>query len=241
MDNVDTPLALAYLNGDWGCCNAWKMAKERGELTVPRESVILNPAPKSGQWSFNSTRIQGCNGTKIKGVSAAMTEGRRQAAEVAAFMRQYIPGFENALLTETAAHIGVRETRRILCEYTITGEDIYNLKKHDDVIARGNWPVDVHNPDGANDSIRPIHYDGYYEIPYRSTTVAGVDNLLVASRCLDATHEGHAAVRASPQICAIGQGAGTAAAHMVARNLSTTRKVDVAEVQSAIRAAGGLV
>ncbi len=241
MDNVDTSRALTYLDGDGGCRSAWKAAKERGELTVPRECVILNPAPKPGQWNFNSTRIQGRDGTKIKDVSAAMTEGRRQAAEVAAFMRKDIPGFENALLAETAAHVGVRETRRITCDYTITGEDIRNLKRHDDVIARGNWPVDVHNPQAENDSIKPIHYDGHYEIPYRSTTVAGFDNLLVASRCIDATHEGHAAVRASPQVCAIGQGVGTAAAQMVARNLPTSRGVNVAEVQSAIRSAGGLV
>jgi len=243
LDNVDTQRAWAYVEGDWGCHSAWQAAKARGEVTVARDSLILNPAPRPGQWSFNCTRLQGYDGTKLKDVSAAMIEGRRQVAEVAAFMRKHIPGFENSLLAETAAHIGVRETRRFRCDYTITGEDIASRKKHEDVIARGNWPVDVHSPKGEGDTggITPIRNGAYYEIPYRSTTVHGFDNLLVASRCLDATHEGHAAVRASPQICAVGQGVGAAAAQMIVKGLPTTRGVNVPELQETLRAAGALI
>lgn len=245
LDNVDTARALAYIDGeaDWGCHRAWQAAKARGEVTIPRESLILNPSPKPGQWSFNCTRLQGYDGTKLKDVSAAMVEGRRQVAEVVLFMRKNIPGFENALLAETAAHIGVRETRRVRCDYTITGEDIETRRKHEDAIARGNWPVDVHSPTGSDDTggLKLIRNGAFYEIPYRSTTVNGFDNLLIASRCLDATHEGHAAVRASPQICAIGEGVGIAAAQMIAKNLPTTRDVNISEVRDSIRAAGGLI
>ena len=241
LDNVDTPRAQEYVKGDWGCHLAWQAARERGEVTVQRDSVVLNPAPKAGQWCFNSTRIQGLDGTKLKDVSVAMIEGRRQAAEVAGFMRKNIPGFENAILSETAPHIGVRETRRIKCNYTVTGEDVSNCHKHPDVIARGNWPVDVHSPTGETTAVKPIRNGAYYEIPYRSTTVEGFDNLLVASRCIDSTHEGHAGLRASPQVCAIGQGVGAAAAQMIARNLPTTRDVDVPMLQKSLREAGALV
>jgi len=242
LDNVDTPRALEYVHTqDGGCRRAWQTARERGELTVPRDCAILNPAPKPGQWNFNSTRLQGFDGTKAKDVSAAMSEGRRQVAEVTAFMRKYIPGFENALLAETAAHVGVRETRRIKCDYTVTGEDVSNCHKHPDVIARGNWPVDVHNPEGETTEVKPIRNGAYYEIPYRSTTVAGFDNLLVASRCIDATNEGHAGLRASPQVCAIGEGVGAAAAQMVTENLSTSREVRIDELHATLRKAGALV
>lgn len=241
LDNVETPRALEYLKGDGGCRRAWLEAVARGELTVPRECAILNPAPKPGQWNFNSTRLQGFDGTKVRDVSAAMAEGRRQVAEVAAFMRKNIPGFENAILSETAAHVGVRETRRIKCNYTVTGEDVTNCHKHPDAIARGNWPVDVHSPTGETTMVTPIRNGAYYEIPYRSTTVAGFDNLLVASRCIDSTHEGHAGLRASPQVCAIGQGAGAAAAMVVTKNLASTRDVNVPELQSNLRRAGALI
>jgi len=247
MENVDTARAQAYIVGDGKtrgdtCCRAaWQAAKARGEVTVAREQLVLHPTAKLGQWVFNGTRLMGLDGTRLKDVSAAMIEGRRQAAEVAGFMRKHIPGFENAIMGETAAHVGVRETRRFKCDYTITGEDVTGCRKHPDVIARGNWPVDIHSPTSAATQVKPIRNGAYYEIPYRSTTVAGFDNLFIASRCLDATHEGHAGVRASPQICAVGQAVGAAAAQMLAKGLSNTRQVDVSELQQAIRAAGGLV
>jgi len=242
VEQVDTPQALAYLKEDPGCHKAWQAAAARREVTIPRKNLILNPAPKTGRWNFNCTRLRGYDGTKLKDVSAAMMEGRRQVGEVIGFLRQHIPGFANAVVAETAAHIGVRETRRIRCDYTITGDDIRQLRKHPDVIARGNWLIDIHPAKSTEvNPIEPIRNGEWYEIPYRSTTVRGFDNLFVASRCLDSTREGHGAIRASPQVCAIGEGVGIATAQMIARRLERSRDVNVAEVQQILRAAGALV
>jgi len=254
LDNVDTPRAKAYLETDHNCMRAWQKAKALGEVTVPREDVLLGTMPKPGLWNFNATRILGYDATKLKDVSAATTEGRRQVLEIASFMQNHIPGFENSILAETAPHIGVRETRRIRCDYTMTGDDIIQARKFPDVIARGTWWIDIHNPKGEGiatvsggvttqhdaSKLGPAPGD-WYEIPYRSTTAHGMDNLLIASRCIDSTHEAHAGVRLSPQICAIGEGVGAAAAQMVVKNLTTTRDVNISEVQKTIRAAGALV
>ena len=172
MDGVDTERADAYLATDGGARKLWKLAQERGELTVPRDCAILHATPKPGVWSFNSTRLQGYDGTRLKDVSAATTEGRRQVAQVAAFMRKHVPGFEKALVSETAAHVGVRETRRFLCDYTITYDDIHGLVHFPDAIARGNWPVDVHSPNAVTTQVKPIRNGGYYTVPYRSITGA---------------------------------------------------------------------
>lgn len=254
LDNVDTSRAQAYIATDTSCSRAWQAAKALGEVTVPREDLLLAPMPKPGQWQFNATRILGFDGTKLRDVSVATTEARRQVAEIAGFMRKHIPGFEHAVVAETAPHIGVRETRRIRCDYTMTGDDIREGRKHLDAIARGDWFIDIHNPKGegsaTNDGgvitqelagkMGPGPGD-WYEIPYRSTTACGFDNLLIASRCLDTTHEAHAAVRASQQICAIGEGIGTAAAQVVAKQLPDVRAVDVGEVQASLREAGALI
>lgn len=243
MDHVDTQRAQEYLSkpGNGNCRRAWQEAKVRGEVTVPREDLLLNPTPKAGQWQFNCTRITGFDATKVQDVSQAMVEGRRQVAEIVGFLRRHIPGFENAVLAETAPHIGVRETRRLRCDYTVTAPDIHQRRHHPDVIARGNWPVDIHNPKGGEDRVVPLRDGEWYEIPYRSTTVRGFRNLLVGSRCIDCTHEGHAGVRASPQVCAIGQGVGTAAAQFVSRNLNDVRDVDVAALQGVLRSQGALI
>ena len=254
MDNVDNARARAYFKTDEFAEKAWQAAKARGEVDVPRENVLLGEMPKPGQWQFNSTRLLGYDGTKIRDVSRATTEARRQVAQVAGFMRKHVPGFERAIVAETAPHIGVRETRRVRADYTMTMEDVRYAHKHPDVIARGDWWIDIHNPKGEGlaspdggivynaeaSKFGPAKGD-WYEIPYRSTTAHGLDNLLLGSRCIDASHEAHAGIRASPQICAIGEGVGTAAAQVVRRKLATVRDVDVPAVQERLRANGALV
>ena len=254
LDGVDTPRAEAYIATDKNCERAWTAAKDRGEVTVPRDDLLLSPMPKAGQWQFDATRILGFDGTKLRDVSVATTEARRQVAEIALFMRNHFPWFENSIVAETAPHIGVRETRRFRCDYTMTGDDIREARKQPDVIGRGNWFIDIHNPTGAGlatasgemitqgqtGKLGPDPGD-WYDIPYRSTTAHGFDNLLIGLRCFDSTHEAHAAVRAYQQICAMGEGVGAAAAQMIARNLPTARSVNIAELQTSLREAGALV
>jgi hypothetical protein len=120
----------------------------------------------------------------------------------------------------------------------MTRDDIVQARKQPDAIACGDWFVDIHNPKGEGTSIsRPPEGD-WYEIPYRSTTAHGLGNLLIASRCLDATHEAHAAIRASNQICAVGEGVGAAAAQVIARRLPDIRCVDMEQLQATLRKSG---
>ena len=59
---------------------------------------------------------------------------------------------------------------------------------------------------------RFLRKGSWYSIPYRSLVTEQVENLIVAGRCLSATHEACAAVRVTPIVMAMGQAAGTAAA-----------------------------
>ncbi|HSI82300.1 MAG TPA: FAD-dependent oxidoreductase, partial [Candidatus Methylacidiphilales bacterium] len=111
----------------------------------------------------------------------------------------------------------------------------------DDCIARGDWYIDIHSPTGEGTE-RVYPPEGkWYEIPFRSIRVRGFHNLLVASRCLDCTHEAHAAVRITPQMVAIGQGAGTAAAMCAAQCLASTRDLDTAVLRANLAAQGAFV
>jgi hypothetical protein len=109
--------------------------------------------------------------------------------------------------------IGVRETRRIQGEYTLTLDDLATGRDFDDVIALAGYPVDIHSPtddsggvDGSNETAN------IYQIPFRSLVPSGLDNLLVAGRSISATHEAMAATRVMPPAFAMGEAAGTAAA-----------------------------
>ncbi|MFH1498187.1 MAG: FAD-dependent oxidoreductase, partial [Verrucomicrobiota bacterium] len=241
MVGVDTDRAQAFRKDDWHFTKLWAAAKAAGEITIPREDVLAGPNPRAGEWNFNTTRIIGKDGTKVRDVTDAMIEGRRQVAEVAAFMRKYVPGFENAVVSETAPHIGVRESRRIRCDYSVTSDDIIQVTPFDDCIARGNWFIDIHSPTG--EGTERIHPPAgkWYEIPYRSIRPQGLNNVLVASRCIDSSHEAHAAIRITPQVMAIGQAAGTAAAMCVKNNLASTRDLDVAALRENLRAQDAFV
>ncbi|MBC8039946.1 MAG: FAD-dependent oxidoreductase [Opitutaceae bacterium] len=241
MTGVDDGRAEASKKADPGFAQAWRAAKARGEVTVPREDVLASRNPKPGEWNFNTTRIINKDGTKLRDVTDAMIEGRRQVAEVAAFLRKYIPGFENAVVSETAPHIGVRETRRIRGDYTISTKDIVEVTPFEDCIARGNWFIDIHSPTGEG-TVRVYPPDGkWYEIPYRTIRAQGIDNLLVASRCIDSSHEAHAAIRVTPQVMAIGEGAGAAAALCVKLGLKSTRDLDVKLLRETLRKQGAFV
>ncbi len=241
MSGVDDAAAEAYRKTDYNLTNAWQAAKTRGEITVPREDVLVGRNPRAGEWNFNTTRIVHKDGTKLRDVTDAMIEGRRQVFEVASFMRRHIPGFEQAVVAETPPHIGVRETRRVRCDYTMSATDILDVPPAADCIARGNWFIDIHSPTGEGTERRHPPEGRWYEIPYRSLCAQGIDNLLVASRCIDTTHEAHAAVRITPQVMAIGQGAGTAAALAVRQGHHTTRGVDATQLRETLRRQGAFV
>ncbi len=236
MDGVDDDLAEACRQADPRLESIWQAGKRSGEITIPRENVLLSRSPRAGEWVFNTTRILGLDGTRVRDVTRAMIEGRRQVEEIAAFMCRHVPGFKHARVSETAAHVGVRETRRVCCDYTVTGADIRNGAAFPDGIARGSWSIDIHNPGGEGTEIQNAGGKGYYEIPYRSIRARGTHNLLVASRCIDCSHEAHAAIRITPQVMAIGQAAGTAAAICLKQGLDHVRDVDVGELRRVLRA-----
>lgn len=101
-------------------------AREAGEWTIPKDSIAMYwSSPKDPTHVFiNGTRIQGLLGCDPEQLSKAETEGRRQAHELAVFFRKYIPGFEHSHLLSTGPQIGVRETRRIVGNYTLSADDV---------------------------------------------------------------------------------------------------------------------
>ena len=130
--------------------------------------------------------------------------------------------------------LGVRETRHIVGEYTLTGVDSLQGTHFEDSIAADVSAVDIHDPKGAD-----VDFQGRrpYEIPYRSLLPLGVEQLLVAGRCISADHAAHARSRNMPACMATGQAAGIAAAVAIEKG-TTVRRVPVAEVQRRLRALG---
>ncbi|MGP3931209.1 FAD-dependent oxidoreductase [Nonomuraea sp. KM88] len=207
-------------------------ARREGRFPIPRRGVQMFKTLEPGVWRVNTTRVLGMNGTDVGDLTRAEVLGRRQVRQLMAFFHENLPGLEQAKLLDTAATVGVRESRRIVGEYVLTLEDLVDGRHFDDVIAVAGYPVDIHSPvsgDGPfEDGIPPTA--NIYEIPFRSLLPAELDGVLVAGRCISATHEALAAVRVMPPSFAMGEAAGLGAAMAVAAGVAP-RRVDVPELQ----------
>jgi hypothetical protein len=200
-------------------------AKEAGEIDMPREDVLIFGTLVPHIYHFNTTRIVQCNPTDTVDLTQAEVEGRRQVSDLLALFKQRSPHFKDAYLIKMAPQIGVRESRRVMGEYTLTMSDVIEGCKFPDGIARSNYPVDIHNPSGGGTILQYLQPGDYYEIPYRCLVPAGIANLLVGSRCISATHEAHASLRIMPVVAGIGEAAGMAAAWSVRQEI-LPRQID---------------
>jgi hypothetical protein len=166
--------------------------------------------------------------------SQAEREGRRQARLYLDVFRRYIPGYTDAYILDTGAELGIRETRRIVGRHILTSDDVLTEQKFEDAIAVNCWPIEDH---GGGRTTRWVWLSpgGYNHIPYRALLPCGVDNLLVAGRCLSSTHDAQAAIRVTANCFSTGQAAGLAA---VMAGSSDMASVDIKSLQSALKASG---
>jgi len=237
MVDFERDLFAAYVEahpdqwrGVHGLRDLIREATEAGVLELPREDVLFFGTPHAGEVSVNSTRVTGLLGTSVWDLTRAEWWSRQQMRQIVAFLRRYVPGFERAYAAQSGVQIGVRETRRIRGEYTLTAEDVLSARRFDDVIARGSYPIDIHNPEGRGTILKRLPPGEAYDIPLRCLLPQRVDRLVVAGRCISGTHEAHSSYRVMPVAMATGQAAGVCAA-LAARTGAAPRDVPACEVQ----------
>ncbi|MDR2674021.1 MAG: FAD-dependent oxidoreductase [Opitutaceae bacterium] len=203
-----------------GFLGAWKAARERGEVEVPRDQVLFFETAEPGVVIVNTSRVTGLDATDPFQLSQAEAAGRRQCAQIFAFLKKHAVGFANAIRMDTAAKIGVRESRHVRGLHVLTAEDLLSARAFDDAVALGAYPIDIHSADGqAETSTTHLRPDAAYRIPLRSLLVEQPANLVVAGRCISATHEASAAFRVTPICMAIGHAGGVVAAEAAARGV----------------------
>lgn len=215
----------------------YKQARERGEIKNPRENILTFSGIGEGVLHFNTTRVLKHDPTDAFAVSRAEIEARRQIHEVVEFLKKSSKAFEHATLVSIASEIGVRESRKLRGEYVLTADDLLAQRMFEDRVVLANYDIDIHNPAGTGTYIHYFKDGEYYSIPYRSLLPREYDNLLVAGRCISATHEAQAAVRVMPICACMGEAAGTAIA--LAKSTGTnTHTLSVSALQEKLRANG---
>ena len=188
--------------------------------------------PQRGHVVSMFTHVYDVDGTSSWDLTRAEIEGRRQAFEAWQFLKKNVPGFEEAGLVCTAPHIGVRETRRFVGDYVLTGRDVQQCTRFDDVVAQSRFPIDIHEPAAGVQT--NIVVDRAYEIPYRCLLPSGCANLLLSGRNISGSHEAFASYRVKGVAMALGQAAGTAAG-MAVEGGCAVREIDVSRLQGILQ------
>lgn len=218
-----------------GYLDAWGKALADKTIDIPRDLVLFFETETPGVFIVNTSRVQGIDPTDPFQVSGAETLGRVQCGQIFRFLKRSCPGFGNAVNLGTSVSIGVRESRHIHGLYTLTGEDLLSEKTFSDPVCAGGYPIDIHSPDQAETRSRHLRPEGMYQVPLRSLLVSGPDNLVLAGRCISASHEASAAIRVTPIAMAIGQAAGAVGALAVQRECAASA-VPYGEVRNALLA-----
>lgn len=244
VEDVDSAAFEAYCRdtGDIRLRNVIARIKAREPWPFPFEIMICCETLKRGRFFINTLRQTGLDGTNADDLTRGMIQGRQQAAQLLNLLQRYVPGFAQARLVQTSPVLGIRDTRRIVGDHRISVADAVEGRRHTDTIALSGYQWDMADP--KQPSYQRMEGQGmalpYVEIPYRSLLPQGVDNLIVAGRCLSAAWDALGIVRIMPACFAMGEAAGTAAA-LAARDGRPFRQVDIAELRASLVAQGTIL
>jgi hypothetical protein len=220
---------LAY--GIWlgGFTRMLRKFQDRTGIRLQRESIHLKNGYGPDEIFVNATRVVGTDPLSPQGISASILECYSQIPVYARFLKEDVPGFANAYISGIPPFLGVRETRHIHGEYTLSGQDVESGAVFADSVGVDNSAIDVHHGTDVRFEVgRP------YEIPYRCLIPKGVEGLLLSGRSISADHGAHGRTRNMPACFTTGQAAGFAAAVAALTN-SSVRNVDISQVQELLR------
>ena len=232
IGNVDTDKFYKTIDN---LQNQYKKVQKTGKITNPRENILVFSTPIKNVLHFNTTRVVRKNPTDPFEKTEAEIIARKQVYEMYDFLKKHADGMEESFLMSTAFEIGVRESRKIVGEYTLTENDLLNCTKFDDGVVACNYDLDIHNPEGEGTFHHYFKEGEYYTIPYRAFIPKGINNMLISGRCISSDQGAQASFRIMPAVASIGEATGTAIGIIVKDKLDNVRKVDIKKLQKILK------
>lgn len=184
------------------------------------------------------SRIHGIDALDGAQLSRAEQTGRQQIKSIVPFLRAHVPGFENSVLGGIAERVGIRETRRIVGQHTLSTEDIVSGRRFADAVALGAGPMDVHEAGGTGvDLWMP---PAPFEIPLACLLPQAVEGIVVTGRAISATREANGGARHMGTAMCLGHAAGIYAA-LAAGGRASLEQPRANEVRHVLRSQQALV
>lgn len=231
-------------------------AAAEGKYPIPYGTTTLNPRAhtsicrpvfRGGKIRYDVTMhnvdmAYRVDATNVDTLSEAIGSMRDFTVRTANYFREYVPGFENAYLMQVADIVGVRETRRIMGDYVLSGSDVLGARTFEDAVGYCGATVDVHDVEGGKELTRmaAIREGKSYQVPYRMLLPQGIENLLVAGRCVSADRVACGSIRQQAGCLVTGQAAGAAAA-LSGREKTTPRALPYAHLRAELESQGVLL
>ncbi len=244
VENVNSNALSDYMRqtGDLRFRSLIEKAKKAGDWNFDYDIFISVQLCRKDVFMINTIRQVGVNGIDARSLSDAILSGRRESYELLHVMKAYFPGFENATIRQIAPMIGIRETRRIVGDYTLTVKDLIDGTEFEDGIALSGYGWDMPHP--KSPSIQPfegIQRKSYVtQIPYRCLVPRGLDNLLAVGRCISTEREVLGPVRVMGPCIAMGEAAGIALA-MAKKEGVSVRNLNTKKLREQLISYGALV
>ncbi|MBQ2781176.1 MAG: FAD-dependent oxidoreductase [Clostridia bacterium] len=193
---------------------------------IPFTMPFLIPAPGVSYGNVQFTHMYEYNPLSAKDITEATIEGRRQMLEAFEGLVKYDPEFADLELIASAPALGVRESRRIVGEYTVNADDLAAGQAFPDAVADVAFGVDIHT---VSNKGQKCHGVTPYQIPMRALIPQGFDGIIVAGRCISGTHEAMASYRVTADCCQMAENAAAVNAYAIKNDLPL-REVDVVAV-----------
>ena len=222
VDGVDTAAYVAYQNEHQSpkLVEIIEELRARGEWPFPFDIFIAIETPHPGRMMVNTVRQVGVDGTDSASLTRAGIEGRETVYRLFDVMKAHFPGFAKAHVSRIFDRVGIRESRRIAARQPLTLQSALEGRHYGDCVATTTYNFDLPDPKRPSydpmmgDTRRPnaVRKHVKIEIPYGTLLPRGVDNLIVAGRCLGAEREVMGAARVMGPCAGMGQAAGNAAA-----------------------------
>lgn len=205
-------------------------------IPMPQGRVLVFPGSAPGTAAINMSRVINIDATDCDSLNMGEYLAQEQVINLMDFLQNFVPGFENAYLLESANTLGIRESARMVGRYMLTGADVIECRRFDDAVAYGSYIIDIHNPNGSTSgAIGGKIKEDYYDIPLRCLCSAKYSNLFAAGRCISADHVAHSSSRVQGTCLMTGEVAGTAAAVICG-----TGETDITKIQAILRKNGAL-
>lgn len=221
-----------------GLTETIRKARENGDFTIPRNQFIYIKTADGMLLANNTSRIVNIDASDPFQLSKGLEEGYLQVEQLMDFMHKYVPGFENAVVSDISPTLGVRETRHFQGIRRLTKEEMYAGLQDEQAIALCGYNVDIHAGRGDHIDLTPL--ERAFGLPYGCFVARDVENLFLAGRTLSVDSTVFAAARVMGPLMAAAQGIGVAAAVCSVEEIPPAR-LDVKRLREMLKAQGAIL